>query len=33
MPPEVREWLPEGHLACFVQAAVEEMDLSAFYGA
>ena len=33
MPPDVREWLPEGHLAWFVQAAVEEMDLSAFYGA
>jgi transposase len=33
MPPDVREWLPEGHLAWFVKAAVEEMDLSAFYGA
>jgi transposase len=33
MPPDVREWLPEGHLAWFVQAAVEEMDLSAFYAA
>ena len=33
MPPDVREWLPEGHLAWFVQATVEEMDLSAFYGA
>jgi transposase len=33
MPPDVREWLPEGHLAWFVLAAVEEMDLSAFYGA
>lgn len=33
MPPDVREWLPEGHLAWFVQAAVEELDLSAFYGA
>jgi transposase len=32
MPPDVREWLPEGHLAWFVLAAVEEMDLSAFYG-
>ena len=33
MPPDVREWLPEGHLAWFVKAAVSEMDLSAFYGA
>jgi transposase len=33
MSPSLREWLPEGHLAWFVLAAVEEMDLSAFYGA
>src|SRR3954451_8176424 len=33
MPPDVREWLPEGHLAWFVIAAVGEMDLDAFYGA
>ncbi len=33
MPPSLREWLPEGHLAWFVLAAVEQMDLSAFYGA
>ena len=31
MPPDVRDWLPEGHLAWFVLDAVEEMDLSAFY--
>ena len=30
MPPDVREWLPENHLAWFVAAAVEEMDLSSF---
>ena len=29
LPPSLREWLPEGHLAWFVLAAVEEMDLSA----
>jgi transposase len=29
----LREWLPEDHLAWFVLAAVEEMDLSGFYGA
>jgi transposase len=32
MPPDPRDWLPEGHLAWFVLASVEEMDLSAFYG-
>src|SRR4051812_4729359 len=31
MPPDVREWLPAGHLAWFVIDAVEEMDLEAFY--
>jgi transposase len=33
MPVSLREWLPENHLAWFVLAAVEELDLSAFYGA
>jgi transposase len=32
MPPDVREWLPEGHLAWFV-IEVEQMDLDSFYGA
>ena len=32
MPPDVREWLPEGHLAWFVLDAVGEMDLAVFYG-
>jgi len=32
MPPCLREWLPEGHLAWFVLDAVEEMDLSGFFG-
>jgi len=31
MPPSLREWLPEDHLAWFVLDAVEEMDLSEFY--
>src|SRR3954471_12937502 len=31
MPPDVREWLPAGHLAWFVIDAVGEMDLEAFY--
>src|SRR3954470_19430681 len=33
MPPDVREWLAEGHLAWFVIDAVGEMDLDAFYAA
>jgi len=32
MPPDPRDWLPDGHLAWFVLASVEEMDLNAFYG-
>ncbi len=32
MPPSLREWLPEGHLAWCVLDAVAEMDLSQFYG-
>jgi transposase len=31
MPPSLQEWLPQDHLAWFVLAAVEEMDLAAFY--
>jgi transposase len=31
MPPSLREWLPEDHLAWFVLDAVEEMDLDEFY--
>jgi hypothetical protein len=31
MPPSLREWLAEDHLAWFVIEAVEEMDLSEFY--
>src|SRR5215216_3641583 len=30
LPPSLREWLPEGHLAWFVLDAVAEMDLAAF---
>src|SRR4051812_28157680 len=33
MPPDVREWLPDNHLAWFVLAALEEMDLWPFYAA
>jgi transposase len=33
LPPDVREWLPEGHLGWFVIDAVAPMDLAAFYAA
>ena len=33
MPPDVRDWLSEDHLAWFVLDAVSGMDLSGFYGA
>jgi transposase len=33
MPPDVREWLPERHLAWFVIDAVGEMDLDGFSAA
>jgi len=29
LPPSLREWLPEGHLAYFVSDVVEELDLTA----
>src|SRR5918995_5790864 len=32
MPADLRDWLPEGHLAWFVIEAVAEMELEAFYG-
>ncbi|HEX3220078.1 MAG TPA: transposase, partial [Candidatus Limnocylindria bacterium] len=31
LPPSLREWLPEGHLAWLVIDAVARLDLSAFY--
>jgi transposase len=33
MPPSVREWLPEDHLAFFVVDVVAELDLAAFFTA
>ena len=29
LPPDLREWLPEGHLALFMSDVVDELDLSA----
>jgi hypothetical protein len=33
LPPSVRDWLAEDHLAWFVIAAVDQLDLDAFYAA
>jgi transposase len=33
LPPSLREWLPEDHLAWFVLESVAELDLKAFYSA
>ena len=33
MPPDIRDWLAEDHLAWFVLDAVAGMNLGAFYGA
>jgi transposase len=32
LPPDLREWLPAGHLAGFVIEAVDQLDLSGIYG-
>ena len=32
LPPDLREWLPEGHLALFISDVVDELDLSAIVG-
>ncbi len=31
MPPSLRDWLPEGHLAYFVSEVVDQLDLSAIH--
>jgi hypothetical protein len=33
LPPSLREWLPEDHLAWFVIDAMAQLDLAAFYAA
>src|SRR3954467_8035471 len=33
LPPSLREWVADDHLAWFVLEVVDELDLSAFYGA
>jgi hypothetical protein len=32
LPPSLRDWLPEDHLAFFISDAIDAMDLSAFEG-
>ncbi len=31
LPPSLRDWLEEGHLAYFIDEVVDELDLCAFY--
>jgi transposase len=33
LPPDLRDWLPDDHLAWFVIEAIEELDLGPFYAA
>src|ERR687892_1232517 len=33
LPPDLRDWLPEDHLAWFVIEAMDELDLEPFYAA
>src|SRR3990167_9859254 len=32
MPPDMRDWLPEGHLAVFILDVVAALDLSKIHG-
>lgn len=33
LPPDLRDWLPEGHLAWFILDLVDQLDIAPFYGA
>lgn len=33
LPPDLREWLPEGHLGLFISDVVDELDLAAIFQA
>ena len=33
LPPDLTDWVPEDHLVWSILGAVEQMDLTAFYGA
>jgi transposase len=31
LPPSLRDWLPQDHLAHYISDTIDELDLSAFY--
>ncbi len=31
LPPDLRDWLPEGHLAWFILDVIDQLDLASFY--
>src|SRR5215212_6615227 len=31
LPPDLRDWLPQGHLAWFILDVVDQLDLTPFY--
>jgi transposase len=31
LPPDLRDWLPDGHLAWFILDVVDQLDLQPFY--
>jgi hypothetical protein len=33
MPPDLMDWVPDDHVVWSILGAVDQMDLSAFYGA
>jgi transposase len=33
LPPDLRDWLPQGHLAWFILDVVDQLDLAPFYRA
>ena len=33
LPPDLMDWVPDDHVVWSILGAVEQMDLSAFYGA
>ena len=32
MPPDLTDWVPDDHVVCSILGAVDQMDLTAFYG-
>ena len=32
LPPDLRDWLPDDHLALFISDVVDELDLSKIFG-